>query len=310
MRTITLSLIAAIVSALVLTGCGKAKESREPTVTVSLPPEAWLTSQIAGDRMRVNTLLPAGANPETYDPTVSDIRRLAASDLFLVSGSLEFEKKVSGQLPEGLPVSDLSEGIELIYDTHGHAKGLAKGHGDGHEHGHGEEGHSHAYGDPHTWSSTKNARIIVANILEALSEADPDGKGYYEKNARRLTARIDSLDRAYTQRLGSEEGRTFLIWHPSLSYLARDYGLRQLPLGMENKEQSVRSLKAVVDTARKADPIVMFVQPEYDTPSAASMAREIGVRTVVINPLNPDWMGEMEATLDALASGKSEASDE
>jgi len=298
--------MALIVGLSVLTGCGKAKESGEPTVTVSLPPEAWLTSRIAGDRMRVNTLLPAGANPETYDPTVSDIRRLAASDLFLVSGSLEFEKKVRGQLPDGLHVSDLSEGIELIYDTHGHAKGQT----DSHAHGHGEEAHSHAYGDPHTWSSTKNARIIVANILEALSEADPDGKEYYEENARRLTARIDSLDRAYAQRLGSEEGRAFLIWHPSLSYLARDYGLRQLPLGMENKEQSVRSLKAVVDTARKANPIVMFVQPEYDTPSAASMAREIGVRTVVINTLNPDWMGEMEATLDALASGKSEASDE
>lgn len=281
------------ITLLLLTCCSSNKKDHM-TVTVSLPPEAWIVSQIAGDRMNVNTLLPNGANPETYDPTVGDIRRLSSSDLFLISGGLEFEKKIASQLPDDIITTNLSEGITLLYDTHGHNH--KSDHYDNDPDHHGEENQY----DPHTWSSVRNARIITTNILNALINADPDGKDYYNRRAENLLERLDSLDSAYSSRLTPLNGRSFLIWHPSLSYLARDYGLIQIPIGMENKEQSVRSLKSVIDSAKVSRPIVLFLQPEYDTPASAAIARDLGVELFTINPLNSDWWSETEATIGAL----------
>lgn len=292
-------IVCGLLFGIVFTGCGREKSGSGRTVTVTLPPEAWLAQEVVGDRMKVNTLLPVGANPETYDPTVGDIRRLASSDLLLVSGTLQFEDKITSQLRDEMKIADLSKGIDLLYDTHSHNDG---NHHHPAKHPSPDEAHGHGSGaDPHVWSSVGNAKIIVDNILTALVNADPEGKEQYEANAARLNERLDSLSSAFTRRLSPLKGSSFLIWHPSLSYLARDYGLRQQFLEMENKEQSVKSFKALVDSLDNSRPLVMFVQPEYDTPTAAAMAREFSLPSVSINPLNPNWMEEMERVVNALA---------
>ena len=310
-----MGLVSLFVTSGCLTGCSYHTDSdtsgdEKPIVTVSLAPYASLVSDIAGDRMRVSTLMPKGGDPETYDPTVKDIRRLNGSTLYLMAGNMPFEQRIASQLPANVKTVDLSEGIDLLYGTHSHGNA----HSHLHEHQHGLS-HSHEAGevidhehhhdesaDPHTWSSLRNGKIIVANIVKALSETDPDGAGYYTSRGARLTQRIDSLDAMYTAAFAAQNGCTFLIWHPSLSYLAHDYGLHQHSLLQENKEHSVKSLKATLDSASAISPKVLLLQPESDIPIARSTASSFGVPVETINPLNPDWMGEMIHTLDALTS--------
>ncbi len=294
----TTHLIIWLIGIIGLAGCSKrtADNGEKPTVTVSLAPHASLVSDIAGDRMRVVTLMPKGGDPETYDPTVSDIRRLTSSTLYLMAGNIAFEHRVASQLPASVKVTDLSDGIELLYGTHNHSHDHDNAH---HDIDHSDIDHNP---DPHTWSSLRNGKIIVSNIVKALSSADPEGAEYYSTRGARLTERIDSLDSVYSAALAPLKGRTFLIWHPSLSYLASDYGLHQQSLAQEHKEHSVKSLKALLDSAAASSPTVLLLQPESDTPVARSTASSMSVPVEVINPLNPDWLQEMTHTLEALSS--------
>jgi zinc transport system substrate-binding protein len=87
--------------------------------------------------------------------------------------------------------------------------------------------------------------------------------------------------------------RTFIIYHPALTYFADEFDLKQLAIESEGKEPSVASLKALIDEAKAAQVRVVFIQQEFDRKHAAQIASEIGARTVVINPLDPRWNEQM-----------------
>lgn len=85
----------------------------------------------------------------------------------------------------------------------------------------------------------------------------------------------------------------FLIYHPALSYFARDYGLRQISVEAGGKEPSPAWLKELVDRCRRERVRVIFVQPEFDRRNAELIASQTGIRVVDINPLAYDWPQEM-----------------
>ena len=84
-----------------------------------------------------------------------------------------------------------------------------------------------------------------------------------------------------------------MIYHPALSYFARDYGLHQISIEEGGKEPSPAHLKRLIDFARKEGVRVIFVQPEFDRRNAEIIARETGTQIVPINPLSYDWEVEM-----------------
>lgn len=259
---------------------------RRPLVTVSLPPQAWMLRQIAGDSIDINVLLTSGANPETYEPGVGVMRRAAASDLVMLSGNIGFEGSLADKLGRnnpGLRFVDTSRGIEPVYGTHSH--------GD----------HGHEAADPHTWTSVRNARVIVGNMLDALVQVDSANTAYYTSRADALRHRLDSIDAAVEARLADAPSRTFMVWHPSLSYLARDYGLQQVTVGSEGRESSVADIRSIIETARRTGAAVLFIQADYDSRQAATLSSQTGARVVTINPLDPDWESQINLIVDAIA---------
>ena len=92
------------------------------------------------------------------------------------------------------------------------------------------------------------------------------------------------------------------MWHPSLSYFARDYGLRQVSLEYEGKEVPIDKLKQNIDMARESKAHVLFVQREFDSRQAEAIGEELGVKMVKINPMSYDWEAELENIADAIAS--------
>lgn len=262
---------------------------RKPSVAVSIPPQLFFIKAIAGDRVQAICLLANSSDPETFEPSMSQLVELEKADVFMPVGVLPFEKSLLERLKannKNLNISPVSKGIPIITGTHGHD------HADGHHH---EES-----ADPHVWSSTRNAKIIALNTLEALLEVDTVNEDVYRANYQRLINRLDSIDESFKKVLNAEGApKSFVVWHPSLSYFAKDYGLRQVALETEGKEASVKGLVDRFETATRSGAAICFLQKEFDAEKAKTLSNDLGVKIVEINPMNEEWEDEMQKLYDA-----------
>lgn len=260
----------------------------KPIITVSIQPQKYLLEQIAGKKFEVRCLLTPGANPETYDPSMTHMINLENSRAYFQIGHVPFESAIINKIKNNNPdlrIYDNSEGVAVIS---GHGHGAASGHA-------GET-------DPHTWTSVRNARKIASNMYSALLEIDPDNKSYYTRRFNRLVDKLDRLDDSVRTVLAPVSGRAFVVWHPSLSYFARDYGLRQIALSPESKEISVSRLRGAMDAAREAEPTVMLLQKDMDSRQASVIAGELGIDAVDITPLSYEWEEQMLHIAHAIAN--------
>lgn len=265
-----------------------AQAEQKPTITVTLEPLRYFTEAIAGDQYQVVSMVPKGSSPETYDPTPQQLVALNKSQAYFRIGHIGFEQTWMDRLASNSPqlkFYDTSKGIDLIHTA-------------GHQHG----DHYHAGGvEPHVWNSTNNAIILAENIYQALSELDTSHQSYYKERLDSLKQTIQQTDRTIRELLQKAD-RTFLIYHPALSYFARDYGLKQISIEDEGKEPSPAQLKTLIETCRKENIHVIFVQQEFDIRNAQLIADELEITIIPINPLSYDWPTEMINVANALTS--------
>ena len=276
-----------ILTLFILSACGNTtQKSEKPILTVTLEPLRYFTEAIAGDNYEVVSMVPKGSSPESYDPTPQQLVNLSKSQAYLRIGYIGFEqawmKKLEANSPN-MKVFDTSKGIDLIRDK-------------GHWHG----DHFHEGGvEPHVWNSTQNALIIADNIYQALCELDSTHQEDYQKRLDVLKQTIRQTD-ANIRTLLENADSTFLIYHPALSYFARDYGLKQVSIEEGGKEPSPAQLKALIETCRNENVHTIFVQQEFDQRNAQLIANELGVNIVSINPLSYDWVKEIIRIAEAL----------
>lgn len=276
-----------ILTLFILSACGNTtQKSEKPILTVTLEPLRYFTEAIAGDNYEVVSMVPKGSSPESYDPTPQQLVNLSKSQAYFRIGYIGFEqawmKKLEANCPD-MKVYNTSKGIDLIRDK-------------GHWHG----DHFHEGGvEPHVWNSTQNALIIADNIYQALCELDSTHQEDYRKRLDVLKQTIRKTD-ANVRTLVENADSTFLIYHPALSYFARDYGLKQVSIEEGGKEPSPAQLKTLIETCRNENVHTIFVQQEFDQRNAQLIANELGVNIVSINPLSYDWVKEMIRIAEAL----------
>ncbi|MFQ9998023.1 MAG: metal ABC transporter substrate-binding protein, partial [Anaerococcus obesiensis] len=210
------------------------------TIYASFYPIYNLTKQIAGDKFNVKSFTNLNTEVHDFEPSAKDMADLSkAKVLFLNGAGLEsWQEKISES--SKVEIVDTSKGINLIENTHEDEKEDKDNHEDNekdedsekeeHEHEDGEEHHHHGAYDPHVWLSPKNGIIQAKNIAEKLSEIDPENKDYYEKNFEKIKKELEEIDKEYEKKLENKENKKFLVDHEAFSYLARDYGLIQVPL--------------------------------------------------------------------------------
>ena len=271
-----------------LTACGN--KTHKPTKTqimVTMEPLRYFTEAIAGDTYKIISMVPDGNSPETYDPIPQQLIELAHCEAYIKIGYIGFEVTWMDKLTKNNPqlkVFDTSKGIDLIKDSE-------------HEH---HVNCNHPGGiEPHTWSSTKNATLIADNIFEALCTLNPTQKEFYQHRLDSVKQIIAVTDKEIRKYLVDADS-TFLIYHPALSYFARDYGLTQISIEENGKEPSPAQLKKLIERCREAKARVVFVQQEFDTRNAEVIAKEIGVEVIPINPLSYQWHKEMVKVAKAL----------
>jgi len=272
-----------LVSFLVSCSSPSAKDDAR-LITVSIPPFAYFVEAVAGDDFKVNIMLPPGADHHIWEPLPAQINALAGSEAFIINGQLGFEKAWMGRFREINPemkILDLSDNIDLIETNEAEGEDL-----DRHD---GDDGNLHGGPDPHYWMSPVSAYVIAEDVTKFLTELNPSSAQKYEAGLKALQKKIAGVDSALREELTGAPSTTFLIYHPALEYLARDYGLEQISFENEGKSPSPARMKELIDVARERGIGIIFIQAEYDLRNAESIAGETGARLVVINPMNRDW---------------------
>ncbi|MEG1580286.1 MAG: zinc ABC transporter substrate-binding protein [Bacteroidaceae bacterium] len=257
------------------------------TIVVSIEPMRFFVEQIAGDKFHVETLVPEGSSPETYEPTPRQLIDLSESKAYLRVGNLGFERTWLEKLKENAPhlqTFNASQGIQLLRNEHGHS----------------DEDDT----DPHTWTSAKNAKVIAQNIYHALCFVDSASTDYYTARLNSLLHRISKTDSTLHHLLSNLEARSFMIYHPSLSYFSRDYGLQQLCIEEGGKEPTPMQLRQLVRKCQSEKIAVIFVQREFTDSNAKLIASETGAKIIEINPLSYHWEQELIHIAKSLRNGK------
>jgi len=272
----------------VLMACQSGKiEKKANLISVSILPQKYFVERIAGNDFQINVLIPPGASPATYEPTPMQMKDVAKSVAYFRIGHIPFEQAWLKNLTEGagdIKVADLSEGIELI-------RGREVKHGD----------HFHEGGiDPHIWTSLKSVKIIAANLFRELVLMMPGKKAGYEKNYLAFISELNELDQSATEAFANKKGKSFMIFHPALSYLARDYGLNQISVELDGKEPSPAHMKHLVEQAKQLQIRQIFVQKQFNAENAKTIASEVDGEVVPIDPLNEDWLKEMNRIIKIL----------
>lgn len=278
------------------TGCSSktaGNGEEKPVITVTLEPQRYFTEAIAGDKFEVISMVPKGSSPETYDPIPQQLVSLGDSKAYFRIGYIGFEQTWMDRLMKNTPhiqVFDTSKGIDLILPSE-----------TGHDHSD-HDGHFHAV-EPHVWNSATNALILAGNTLKALCTLDKANEAYYRTRYDSLCHSIQHTDSLIRQQL-SQPGadKAFMIYHPALSYFARDYGLHQISIEEGGKEPSPSHLKELIDLCKSEGVRVIFVQPEFDKRNAETIAQQTGTKVVPINPLSYDWEEEMLNVAKALSN--------
>ncbi|MFV0419525.1 MAG: metal ABC transporter solute-binding protein, Zn/Mn family [Dysgonomonas sp.] len=286
-----------ILGFLVFSGCNSPKTEKTKILTVTIDPQKYFLESIVGDHYKVECIVPSGANPESADFTPSQMMNLDRSVAYFKIGYLGIEnaliKKVSSS-NSTLNIINCSEGIELVGDEHIHCDEKGHNHTDKHVHG-------HVGGDPHTWSSVRSAKIIADNMYKALVEIDKQNEADYTANYNKLIAEINTTDSIIKSYLDKAPSKSFIIYHPALSYFADEYGLTQYSIEHEGKNPSPSQLKDLINKAKEEGIKVVFIQKEFDTKNAETVVEAIDGKAVPLNLLSFDWNKEMINIAKAMA---------
>ena len=237
-----------------------ASEDRMKVVT-TFTVIADMAKNVAGDKAEVISITKVGAEIHGYEPTPQDIVRAYDADLILWNGmnlELWFEQFLVNM--REVPSATLTDGIDPISISSGSYEGKP---------------------NPHAWMGLNNALIYIDNILKAFVEHDPDNASTYRTNAKaykeKLRVTIEPL-RAAIAKI-PEDRRWLVTCEGAFSYLARDFGMKELYLWPMNADQvgTPQQVRAVIDGVRENNIPVVFCESTVNTAPAKQVARETGV---------------------------------
>lgn len=268
-------------------------------VHVSILPQKQIVERIGGDLVKVDVLVMPGQSPATYDPTPQQMVALAKSAVYFRVGA-PFENtwvpKI-GQIHPKLKIIDTRNGITLqpmVRHNHDHD----------HEQTPKDAGatDSKVQLDPHIWTSPPLMKQQAANVRDALIALRPTERAHFEAGYARYAAELEALDTELRRSLSGKTQRRFMVFHPAWGYFASAYGLEQIPIEIEGKEPSPKTLARIIDRAKAEGIRVIFVQKQFSRSAAEQVARAIGGDVVVIDPLAEDFVGNMREVAKAFTS--------
>ncbi|RXK04462.1 metal ABC transporter solute-binding protein, Zn/Mn family [Halarcobacter bivalviorum] len=267
-------------------------------VTVSITPQKFFVEKIAGDKINVNVMVKPGASPATYEPKVSQMKKLANSEIYFSIG-VPFENAWLEKFEnanKNMKIVDTSEGIKkLEMEAHSHHEHEEEGHThhdhgpEGHEYDHEAHAHDHSGLDPHIWLEPTLVKNQAKIIYRELVKLDKENEEFYKKNLKKFLIELETLDQNIKTILEKYEHKAFMVFHPSWGYFAKKYHLEQIAIEIEGKEPKPSQLIELIDEAKKHDIKVVFVAPQFSKKGANTISKSIKANVVTIDPLALNW---------------------
>jgi zinc transport system substrate-binding protein len=263
-------------------------------ISTGIAPLAFLLERIGGDRVHVETLLPEGQDPHLFEPGPRLLHRLSGTQLYLMAG-LPFERMVMKKIRGSNSLLNIVDMAAMI--------GLPKA---GLEHhncsDHAHDSHDHTGIDPHFWLGPPQLREFINAAARILADTDPAHAAGYERNALALIATIDAVDTRNREMLAPYRNRTIFVFHPAFGYFTHAYGLHQQAVETGGSQPGARQMAEIIRLARAADVRTVFVQPQFDTKSAQTVAAAINGRVVSLDPLAANIIENL-ATIARIIAG-------
>lgn len=312
--------VTAILAAAGLAACGDTG-TEDPaadgalTVVTGAYPLEYAIGRVGGDHVQVSNLTQPGADPHDLELTPRQVGQIEDADLVVhlkdFQPALDDAIAARGQdgvleVSEATHVGELPPPGEVVDDGHDHA-----GHGSEEA---ADDGHDHGGNDPHFWLDPTLLADTGDAIAERLAETDPGNADTYRSNAQALRADLTALDERYRAGLASCTSRDMVTAHEAFGYLANRYDLHQVGIsGISTEtEPSPRQLADLVAHVREAGVDTVYTEVLVSPDVAQTVAREAGVRTAVLDPLegltsenaDEDYISIMNRNLATLRTGQ------
>ena len=254
----------------------------EVIVVVSVEPHAFLVEQIGGGRVRVEVLVPAGKEPETYQATPDKLRVLSYAQVFFRTGMPMEEPLIPKlqSLSKQLHIVDLRGSLSLrILEIH-------SCYGSDHIH--------HGQTDPHIWFAPTLLKTEAETVLRTLQQCDPDGSEMYQENYDNLLLKIEAVRSEIAEILASKQNEIVFVFHPAYGYFCEEFGLQQWAIEYDGKSPKPQQIADLIEEIKKLRSVPnIFVQPEFSRSSAQAAAEAIGANVVVHSPLERNVLDSM-----------------
>jgi zinc transport system substrate-binding protein len=264
-----LALLMLVAMAVSLVPASVAQAATKQQVVASFYPLAYAAERVGGNRVQVANLTPAGAEPHDLELTPKQIDELLDADLVLDLGR-NFQPAVEkaseqrdGPTVKLLDVLPIKTGAKVVNEDDPQAL------------------------DPHVWLDPVLMGDIVTQVQRALTKADPSGRATYQRNADAFRAELTALDGRYTDGLANCARKLIVTSHEAFGYLARRYGLKQEGVAglSPDSEPDPKRLADLTDLVKREGVTVIFTEALVSPRIADTLAREAGVRTAVLDPL-------------------------
>jgi zinc transport system substrate-binding protein len=270
----------AVVALLAAAACAPSagSESGRTTVVAALYPLAEVARRVGGAAVEVTDITPPGAEPHDLELTAEQVAEIQTADVVLYLGG-GFQPAVEAAVTEAQGrVVDLLKSLPAVSEGSGVV-------------------------DEHVWLDPVLIRDMTDRVARALSRADPTNRPMVRANADAFRADLAALDEAYREGLADCDRRTIVVSHAAFHYLAERYGLRQEAISglSPEAEPDPARLAALADLVRTEGVTVVFTEELVSPEVAETLARETGVRTEVLSPLEGLTEEQIAAGADYLS---------
>jgi ABC-type Zn uptake system ZnuABC Zn-binding protein ZnuA len=274
--------LALLFAAAPLAACG-AGAAGNPQILTTTTILADMAKQVAGDRMTIGSIVPAGAHVEEYEPRPDDAKRMSAAKLVITNG-LDLDKWVDPLLrnaKSGTPVVTVTDGLPDLD------------------------------GNPHMWFDPALARQYVAKIRDALVALDSQGKDVYTANAKTYSDQLVSLEAELKAKVATlpQDRRKLVTSHDAFPYFAKAFGFEIIGFAQPEpgKPPSAGELAALVEKVKAANVPAIFSEVGGSPQLAESIARETGAKVVTDLPTDSlldkpadSYVGLMRVVVDKI----------
>ena len=281
--------------ALSLTACATPSQENTPTaedakivIAASFYTLAFLAEQIGGDAVEVIQVVPNGVEPHDYEPTPQELTAIYKAKILAMNGQgLDpWAEQVAEELRrQGVAVIMLTEGANLLPAVEG----------DHHEEDEHEEeqevedehGHEEGEFDPHVWLDPTEMTNVVVRLRDAMIAADPSQAALFTSHALSAVSSLIALDAEFRSALTECKQEKIIVSHNAFQYLARRYGFETIALSgiSPDEEPSPKKMAEIIETVKNDNLKVVFFESLVSPKLAEAVAREAGVQTLVLNPL-------------------------